>query len=110
MSEERCPYFSRSVAEIALPGHQHPLRLPVCRCALTEVLIERLEAEDSNEELVSYFRGPSVAGQPRPVIGSDLQVISPATCTQERLRERCLPSFVSILTDVGLDASVPPED
>lgn len=109
MPESRCAYFSLSVAEIPLPGTRHPLRLPICRCALTEVLIERLQAATGNEELLSYIHAPSLDGHPRPVVGSDWAVVSPTTCTERRKIEKCLPSFVETLTELGLDASIPPE-
>jgi hypothetical protein len=86
-----------------------PLRLPVCRCVLTEVLIERLAAAPGNEELLSHIHGPAIDHQPRPIIGSDWAVVSAKTCTEKRKREKCIPCFVETLTDLGLDASLPPE-
>lgn len=110
MAESRCAYFFLTTAEIAMPDTHQSLRVPVCRCMLTEVLIARLEAATGHEELLSHIHGPSLEGQRRPVIGSDWDVVSAKTCTLKRKQEKCLPSFVEVLTDFGLDNSIPPED
>jgi hypothetical protein len=106
-SDSRCPYFSLTVGEIPILGHLHPLRVPICRCALTEVLSERLRAVSEGYKLASLMEGKPLDGQPRPVIGSDLEPISAVTCTPERLQARCLPGFHDILSDFGAETTVP---
>ena len=107
MSDKRCPYFSLSVREIPIPGVLHPFRIPICRCALTEVLTERLRAMPEGRQLVSLLVGTPLDEEPRPVIGSDLEPISSVTCTPERLQARCLPCFHDILSEYGADTTVP---
>ena len=109
MSDTRCPYFSLNVGLIPIPGLTHPLRVPVCRCVLTETLAERLRTHPEGEALASYLQGPPLEGQPRPVIGSDLQPVTPTLCTDERKRENCLPQFVETLEVFSLDTTVPLE-
>ena len=60
------------------------------------------------EHLASYLAGPPLNEQDRPLVGADMQPITPLTCLEERGRSRCIPSFVEVLTDFGLDAAVPP--
>ena len=107
MYKHPCPYFTLSVGEIPIPGHATPMRVPICRCALTETLVSRLKTHTEGAQLASYLEGPPLNGQPRPVIGSDLQPVSPITCTDERKLANCIPSFVDILTDFRLDATLP---
>lgn len=105
--ENRCPYFSLSVGEVPLPGHSHPLRVPICRCALTEILTQRLRVTTEGRTLASLLESTPLDGQPRPVIGSDLEPISQQTCTAERLQARCLHGFQDILADFGADTTLP---
>ena len=110
MSAHPCPYFTLSVGTIPVPGHSHPLRVPICRCVLTETLVERLQSHPDGAQLASYLEGPPLAGQPRPVIGSDLQPVSPVTCTNERKQIACLPQFLTLLHDFSLDTTIPAEE
>ena len=110
MPDQRCPYFTLNVGKIPLPGNREPIRVPICRCALTETLVSRLRTHPEGEQLASYLEGPPLDGQPRPVIGSDLQPVSPVTCTNARKQASCVPNFVALLTDFGLDATAPAEE
>ena len=110
MSTHPCPYFALSVGEILIPGHAHPMRVPICRCALTETFVSRLHTHPEGAQLASYLEGPPLKGQPRPVIGSDLQPVSPITCTDERKQASCLPQFLMLLHDFGLDTTIPAEE
>lgn len=107
VSDERCPYFSMRVGEVPIAGLTHPLRVPICRCALTEVLAQRLRTAPAAHAFASLLEAAPLDGQPRPVIGSDLEPISQVTCTSERLHARCKPSFQDILSDFGIDTAVP---
>ena len=109
MSAHPCPYFSLSVGAIPVPGHYHALRVPICRCALTEPLVTRLRTHPDGEQLASFLEGPPIGGQPHPVVAADLQPVSSATCTDERKRASCLPHFVTLLDDFGLDTTIPAE-
>jgi hypothetical protein len=109
MPKHSCPYFTLSVGAIPIPGHLTPMRVPVCRCVLTETLVSRLKTHSEGAQLASYLEGPPLQGQPRPVIGSNLHPVSPVTCTDERKQAHCVPSFVDILTDFRLDTTLPEE-
>ena len=109
MSDPRCPYFTLSIGEIPLPGNKQPIRVPICRCVLTETMVTRLRTHPEGEQLASYLEGPPLDGLPRPVIGSDLHPVSPITCTNIRKQASCLPNFVALLTDFSLDSTVPEE-
>lgn len=109
MPASRCPYFSLNVRAIPVPGHISPLRVPLCRCALTETLVDRLQAHVEGNVLAFYMQGVALDGEPRPIVGSDLQPIGPLTCTHERCENRCKPGFAEILTGFGLDLGLPSE-
>ena len=110
MPKHPCAYFNLTVGHIPMPGQSHPLRVPICRCVLTETLVLRLRTHPEGGQLASYLEGPPLNNQPRPVIGSDLQPVSPVTCTDTRKLASCQPSFVELLTDFTLDATLPPEE
>jgi hypothetical protein len=105
-----CPYFSLSVVKVPIPNQRMIMRMPVCRCGLSETMSERLRRDPDGEVFASYLEGRPLDGQPRPQLGADLQPVSPRLCTNERLTTTCVPSFVDTLTDCSLDASVPPVD
>lgn len=92
-----------------MPGNIHPIRVPICRCILTETLVARLRDHPEGTQLAAYLEGPSLDGQPRPVVGSDLSPISPSGCTDDRKKAACIPGFIDILTDSGLDTTIPAE-
>src|SRR5579871_1042658 len=98
--EHRCPYFSLSAGTLPVPGDAVVLHVPICRCALTEVLVARMSEYPAGELLASYLQGPPLEDQPRPIIGSDLELISPLACTAERCTERCIPGFVRLSADL----------
>lgn len=83
--------------------------MPTCRCTLTEALVSRLRTDVEGAFLASDIAGMSRSGQAQPVIGSDLEPISPVTCTNQRKRESYLPQFRSILLNFNLDAAIPTE-
>lgn len=105
-----CPYFSLSTGTISVTGHYHPLRVPICRCALTEPLTARLRTHPDGEQLASFLEGPLLDGQPHPVVAADLQPVSAATCTNERKQVSCVPHFLDLLNDFGLDRTIPAEE
>jgi len=107
MPNERCPYFSMHVGTVPIAELQHPLRVPICRCALTEVFIQRLRAVPKGYAFASLLEAAPPDGQPHPVIGPDMQPITQATCTPERMYARCKPGFQDILSDFGADTTVP---
>jgi hypothetical protein len=86
------------------------MRVPICRCVLTETFAARLKTHPEGGLLASYLEGPPLDGQPRPVVGSDLEPVSAASCTDERKKSSCVPSFVEILTIYGLEPKVPAEE
>jgi hypothetical protein len=110
VQHDKCPYFTLSVGRVPLPGYYAPMRLPICRCALTETLAARLLAHEQGRRLASLLLGPAPEGQPRPEIGCDLDPVSPVTCTNERKQARCLPGFVETLDNFALDTTAPPEE
>ncbi len=109
MSTSPCPYFALKVGTIPLAGHFHPVRVPVCRCGLTEPLVARLRSHPDGTPLVALLEASPLDGQPRPVVAADLQPVSPIACTNERKQASCLPNFVALLHDFGLDTTIPPE-
>ena len=110
MSDSRCPYFTLNVGHIPLPGHKQPIHVPICRCVLTKTLVSRLRTHPEGDQLAFYLEGPPMDGQLRPIIGSDLEPVSPVTYTNLRKQASCLPNFVTLLTDFGLDATAPAEE
>ena len=110
MSTHPCPYFALSVGIISIPGYIHELRVPICRCALTEPLAARLRTHPDGEQLASFLERPPLDGQPQPIIAADLQPITPIACTEERKQASCVPRFLAMLNDFGLDTTIPPEE
>ena len=110
MSTFPCPYFTLSVGIIPILGSSQGLRIPICRCVLTEVLVARLQTNPEGEKLASYLQGPPLECQIRPIIGSDLKPVSAATCTNERKQTSCLPEFLTYLHDFRLDNTIPTEE
>jgi hypothetical protein len=108
--KDSCPYFTLTVGHIPMPGQSEGLRVPICRCVLTETLVRRLRTHPNGRHLASYLEGPPLEDQPRPIIGSDLQPVSPVTCTNSRRQISCQPSFIVLLTDFTLDPTFPPEE
>lgn len=104
----RCRYFTLEHKQVMVLDL--PLILPVCRCALTELMLERLRTHPDGQILLPYLEGPPLDDDtPRPVIGADHHPISPQTCTEERKESQCIPGFLELLTDLGLDTSLPHE-
>jgi hypothetical protein len=108
--KDPCPYFTLNAGHIPILGQIHDLRVPICRCILTEALVTRLRTHPEGEQLASCLEGPPLDHQAYPMIGSDLQLVSPLTCTNSRKCASCQPSFIELLTDFTLDATLPPEE
>jgi hypothetical protein len=98
---------SLSVVKVPLPNQRVIMRMPHCRCGLSEVLSDRLRSDPEGEVFASYLEGRPLDGQPRLLLGADMQPVAPRLCTNERLHTNCIPSFVDTLTECTLDASIP---
>ena len=102
-----CPYFLLDMRKIPIAGHPQPMRLPVCRCTLTEAFVQRLRTHSEGKKLAFFLEDTPQDDLLCSVLGADLQV---ASCTDQRRRECCLPQFVETLTDFRLDTTVPPAE
>jgi hypothetical protein len=107
VSAKRCSHFSVSVGTLDVPGIHPPLRVPIYRCSLTELMVARLQTSDEGGRLASMLEAPPLNDIPRLVCGPDLEAITTTACTPERCRQSCRSGFAQILSEFGLDASEP---
>ncbi len=105
--DNRCGHFSVSVATLSVPGVFVPMQVPIYRCALAELMIQRLRDSDEGRRLADSLEAAPLDGFPRLVGGPDLEAITTTTCTVDRCRRSCQHGFTQILADIGVDASLP---
>ena len=106
MDNERCPHNSKAVAQETVPGHYFAIRFPMYRCALAELMIERLQSHPQGSWIADALQTTAADNTTRPHIGPDLIPLHPLTCTGERCG-RCASHFIEHLTTYGQDASLP---
>ena len=108
MLDQNCPYFEAGSVAFKRPGGQPPLMVPYHRCHLAEEMLSRLEKTEEGTVIASALSIAPDGADPRSIYGPDLDIPTPETCTPERGRQRCEPGFVKILSDQGLDTTLPP--
>ena len=106
---QQCPYFALTVLKLAVPGTSRPIRIPICRCALTEEAVSRLQTHPEGVELADAFTSKTQQGEQWPLLGPDLEGIAANTCTRTRQTERCCPAFMEMLIPFDLKIDFPSE-
>jgi hypothetical protein len=107
VAENLCSHFSITVGRVDLPTVSPPMQVPIYRCALAEVMVARLRTIAEGEFLSERLEAPPLQGIPRLICGPDLEAISTTSCVPERCHQSCRTGFVHILTDLGLDSTLP---
>jgi hypothetical protein len=105
----RCSHFSISPVTVDVPGLHRQMQVPIYRCSLAEVLVQRLRATSEGARLAASLHAEPLEGIPRLLGGPDLEAITTTTCTLPRCRESCQSGFIQILTDLNLDPALPQE-
>jgi hypothetical protein len=114
MSGTRCGHFSLEVEELRLPHTYIPLRVPIRRCALAEIMVAILARSEegrtvatkltlaSSRETFADADGPDPQTI-RTAFGPDLEAIHAPECTTVRCQESCTPSYRLLLLEFGFD-------
>src|SRR5579871_6593239 len=107
MPDSRCIYFSLRVQELPRTGLHHPIRVPTYRCVLADTLLTRLCLPANSETLATSPEQIGVDGTRQSCYGPDMEPLGPIVCTQSRCQQSCLPAFTAVMTDLGLDPTLP---
>src|SRR5438132_426002 len=98
----RCSHFSIATALIIIPGLHREMRVPVYRCSLAEVMVDRMRLTPDGERLAASLEAAPLEGIPRLIGGPDLEAITTTACTPDRCRQSCQNGFIQILGDLGI--------
>jgi hypothetical protein len=107
MPNSRCSYSSFSVKLLAMPGLHHPLRIPIYKCVVADTMRTRLRFLPDGEALASSLEQTAMDGTSHSIYGPDMEPLSPINCTDVRCQRSCLPAFADLMTDLGLDPTLP---
>ena len=107
---KHCPYFEVKQVSIPLPVGKASLSLTVPYCHLARIMGERMDTLPGAREAIKLLVTTPVKGVTRFIYGPDMENIAEKICTPERLPGRCGPAFVALLTNLGLDATLPKAD
>lgn len=110
MTEQACPYISFQVGNVIIPGHVSAMRFPIYQCALTDALRVGLRALPDGDVLADAMELTDAEGIRHSRYGPDLQPLSMPTCTDTRCKQICQPAFLNLMTDLGMDATLPNRD
>lgn len=90
---------------MAVIGVDQPIRVPIYRCHLVEMMEARLFGSPDAGALGDGQQGHEIGET--AVLGPDIMCLSPAKCTSERFDIACAAGFAALLSSMGLDASLP---
>jgi hypothetical protein len=101
MADRRCPHFSLSIEETAMPGLLYPVRTPVYRCSIIDGLMEDLSTVA--EGAVRIPLTPRTDGDPGCSIGPDGFALHPQACDVARFEKSCRSGALAILKEAGME-------
>ena len=104
-----CSHFSIENARIDIPGLHREMQVPIYRCSLAEVMVERMRDTPDGIRLADSLAAAPLEGIPRLIGGPDLEAITTTACTPDRCRRSCHAGFIQILSDLGVDSALPVE-
>ncbi len=111
MQDKPCRHFVTRVHTLLVPDRnshiQAPMRVLIHQCAIAEVMCSRLCNLPDGVSLADSLKRIDADGSWHCLYGPDIEPLSVPTCSARRCSQSCQSAFVSLMTNLGLDAMLP---